>query len=67
MVFVTTSRGTDDVQLTSNMISSVSYCSRSTSIFSTTSSAVPNRLTSAVVSGLAEPASVLPMPIRPLK
>ena len=67
MVFMTTSRGTDEVQLTSNMISSVLYCSRSTWILSTTSSAVPNRFTSWVVSGLAEPASVLPMPIRPEK
>src|SRR5712691_5035360 len=40
MVFITTSRGTDAVQLTSNMISSVLKSSRSISILSTTSSGV---------------------------
>src|SRR5512132_431340 len=62
MVFITTSRGTDAVQLTSNMISSELKFSRRKWILSTTSSGVPNRLASAAVSGLAEPASVLPMP-----
>src|SRR5262245_2776799 len=65
MVFITTSRGTDAVQLTSNMISSVLKSSRSIAILSTISSGVPKRLTSAVASGLAEPASVLPMLTRP--
>src|SRR6266446_1222962 len=61
MVVITTSRGTEAVQLTSNMISSVLKSSRSIAILSTTASGVPKRLTSAVASGLAEPASVLPM------
>ena len=62
MVVITTSRGTEAVQLTSHIISSVLKSSRSISILSTTASGVPNRLTSAVASGLAEPASVvLPM------
>src|SRR5262245_21540120 len=65
MVCITTSRGTEAVQLTSNMISSVLKSSRSISIRSTTSAGVPNRLTSSVASGLAEPASVLPMLTRP--
>ena len=65
MVVITTSRGTDAVQLTSNMISSVLKSSRSIAILSTTASGVPKRLTSAVASGLAEPASVLPMLTRP--
>ena len=58
MVVITTSRGTEEVQLTSNIISSVLKSSRSISILSQTSSGVPNRLTS-VASGLAVPASVL--------
>ena len=61
MVFITTSRGTDAVQLTSNIISSVLKSSWSIAIRSTTASGVPKRLTSAVASGLAEPASVLPL------
>src|SRR5439155_11527047 len=61
MVVITASRGTEAVQLTSNMISSVLKSSRSIAILSTTASGVPKRLTSAVASGLAEPASVLPM------
>jgi hypothetical protein len=65
MVFITTSRGTDAVQLTSNMISSALKFSRRKWMLSTTSSGVPNRLASAAVSGLAEPASVLPMPALP--
>src|ERR687894_902509 len=66
MVFITTSRGTDAVQLTSNMISSELKFSRRKWMLSTTSSGVPNRLASAAVSGLAEPASVLPMAARPV-
>ena len=60
MVFITTSRGTDAVQLTSNMISSQLKFSRRKWMRSTTSSGVPHRLASAVVSGLADPASGLP-------
>ena len=44
MVFITTSRGTDEVQLTSNMISSVPKSSRRTSILSTTSSRCPKQV-----------------------
>src|ERR671918_334784 len=65
MVFITTSRGTDAVQLTSNMISSELKFSRRKWMLSTTSSGVPNKLASAAVSGLAEPASVLPMAALP--
>src|SRR2546425_10648560 len=65
MVFITTSRGTDAVQLTSNIISSELKFSRRKWILSTTSSGVPNRLASTAVSGLADPASVLPMPALP--
>ena len=65
MVFITTSRGTDAVQLTSNIISSELKFSRRKWMRSTTSSGVPNRLASTAVSGLAEPASVLPMPALP--
>src|SRR5207237_307797 len=65
MVFITTSRGTDAVQLTSNIISSELKFSRRKWILSTTSSGVPNRLASTAVSGLAERASVLPMPALP--
>jgi hypothetical protein len=65
MVFITTSRGTEAVQLTSNIISSELKFSRRKWILSTTSSGVPNRLASTAVSGLADPASVLPMPALP--
>src|SRR5439155_15743296 len=47
IVCITTSRGTEAVQLTSNMISSVLKSSRSIAILSTTASGVPKRLTSA--------------------